>query len=70
MKATEVDPDGERFAAKTTVLEELIEHHVAEEEKEMFQVAERLGGERLADLGAEMEAAFDPQPAKFAAGAR
>jgi hemerythrin-like domain-containing protein len=65
-----VDPDDERFAAKMTVLEELIEHHVEEEEKEMFQVAEKLGTERLADLGAEMEAAFDPQPAKAAAGGR
>jgi len=69
-----VDPGDERFEAKMTVLEELIEHHVEEEEKELFKVAEKLGAERLTDLGAEMEAAFDePVPltakaAKKAAG--
>lgn len=61
-----VDPDDERFEAKMTVLEELIEHHVEEEEKEMFKIAEKLGAERLTDLGAEMEAAFEPAPAKQA----
>ena len=53
-----------------TVLEELIEHHVEEEEKEMFKVAEKLGAERLTELGAEMKAAFDPQPLKAAGGRR
>jgi hemerythrin-like domain-containing protein len=52
----DVDPEDERFDAKMTVLEELIDHHVDEEEKEMFKVAERLGADRLAELGAEMEA--------------
>lgn len=52
-----VDPENERFEAKMTVLEELIQHHVDEEESEMFQVAEKLGDERLKELGAELEAA-------------
>lgn len=52
----ELDPEDERFEAKMTVLDELIEHHVEEEEKEMFQVAEKLGADRLKELGAEMEA--------------
>ena len=35
-----VDPQDERFEAKMTVLSELIEHHVEEEESEMFKLAE------------------------------
>lgn len=51
-----VDPEDERFEAKMTVLSELIEHHVEEEEKEMFKLAERLGKEELEDLAEEMQA--------------
>jgi len=50
-----VDPEDERFEAKMTVLEELIEHHVEEEEKEMFKAAEKLGDDRLRVLGEQME---------------
>ena len=50
-----VDLEDELFEARMTVLEELIEHHVEEEEKEMFKVAEKLGDERLRTLGEEME---------------
>jgi hypothetical protein len=50
-----VDPEDERFEAKMTVLSELVEHHVEEEEKEMFKLAERLGKEELQDLGEQME---------------
>jgi len=59
-----VDPKDERFEAKMTVLEELIEHHVEEEEKELFKLAEKLGAERLAELGEEMKAAFESQVGK------
>ena len=52
----QVDPEDERFEAKMTVLEELIDHHVEEEEKEMFKAAEKLGAERLNELGEEMAA--------------
>jgi hypothetical protein len=55
----DVDVDDERFEAKVTVLDELIEHHVEEEEKEMFKIAEKLGVERLAELGSEMASAAD-----------
>jgi hypothetical protein len=53
----ELDPGNERFEAKMTVLDELVQHHVEEEEKEMFALAEKLGDERLKELGAELEAA-------------
>jgi hypothetical protein len=55
----DVDLEDERFEAKMTVLEELIEHHVEEEEKEMFKSAEKLGKGRLEELGAEMESGVE-----------
>ena len=51
-----VDPEDERFAAKMTVLSELVEHHADEEEDEMFPLAQKkLGKERLQQLGEQME---------------
>ena len=50
-----VDYSAENFTAKMTVLKELIEHHVEEEEEEMFPDAEkRIAADRLEELGAEM----------------
>jgi iron-sulfur cluster repair protein YtfE (RIC family) len=66
-----VDPEGERFEAKMTVLEELIEHHVGEEEKEMFKLAQKLGKDGLRALGermmGELPAEERPQPRRRAA---
>jgi len=49
-----VDLDDERFSAKMTVMSELVQHHVQEEEKEMFKVARKLGKDELAELGEQM----------------
>jgi hemerythrin superfamily protein len=51
-----VDPEDERFHAKMTVLKELIEHHVEEEEDEMFKLAKKIDKEELDALGERMAA--------------
>ena len=52
----EVDASADNFEAKMTVLQEIVEHHVEEEEEEMFPAAERkLGKERLEQLAEEMQ---------------
>ncbi len=49
--------EDEEFDAKMTVLQENVEHHVQEEEGEMFpKVEEQLGQERLQELGGQMQA--------------
>ena len=51
-----VDPEDERFAAKMTVLSELVLHHAEEEEEELFPLCEKkLGRERLQQLGEQMQ---------------
>ncbi len=48
--------DTEQWAAKLKVLKENVEHHVEEEEGEMFQKArEVLSEEQINQLGAQME---------------
>lgn len=54
------DPQDPTFQAKVVTLKELIEHHVEEEEEELFPKVEKaLGAERLNALGAKMSSAFD-----------
>lgn len=47
----------EKFESKATVLKESVEHHAAEEEKDLFPEAEKeFDDDRLRELGGEMEA--------------
>jgi hemerythrin superfamily protein len=55
MELSAMSPDAERFDAKTTVLIENVNHHIAEEEQEWFpKVRQGLGRKQLAALGAQM----------------
>lgn len=47
--------EGEVFDAKVTVLEEMLKHHMEEEEGEMFPKAEKELKDQLEELGAEIE---------------
>jgi hemerythrin-like domain-containing protein len=50
----------ETWTAKFTVMKENLEHHIEEEEQDMFEKARRaLGDEELADLGERMAARRD-----------
>jgi hemerythrin-like domain-containing protein len=58
-------PSGDSFMAKVTTLKELIEHHVEEEEKELFPVVEKkMEDARLEALGKEMRVAFEAAVAR------
>jgi hemerythrin-like domain-containing protein len=50
-----LDPKDERYDAKFTVLMENIEHHIEEEEGELFPDAEEVLGDALDDLGPQMQ---------------
>ena len=53
-------PQDDTFKAKVTTLKELIEHHVDEEEDELFPAVEKAAGDDvLNDLGKRMKVMFD-----------
>jgi len=55
MELDAMQPDAERFDAKTMVLIENVRHHIEEEEDEWFpQVREGLGRKKLQEIGEEM----------------
>jgi iron-sulfur cluster repair protein YtfE (RIC family) len=54
------DPKDPSFKAHVTATKELIDHHVEEEEEDLFpKVEKKLGAERLDALGAAMKTRFD-----------
>lgn len=53
-------PDSPSFKARVVAAKELIEHHVKEEEEDLFpKVEKKLGEQRLNELGKQMKARFD-----------
>lgn len=54
------DPRADEFKARVSALRDLIQHHVVEEEKELFpQVEKAMDEERLLELGTRMKQRFD-----------
>ena len=54
------DPDQEAFSARVVTLKELLQHHIEEEEEELFpKVEKKLDAARLDELGAQMKERFD-----------
>lgn len=52
----DTDPGADEFAAKAKVLKDIIEHHMEEEENEMFPKAKKLlGRTELIELGEQLE---------------
>jgi hypothetical protein len=56
----EMEPADENFGAKMVVLQENVEHHVEEEETELFKLVKKvLDDDQLLALGIQMKAEFD-----------
>ncbi|WP_277758147.1 hemerythrin domain-containing protein [Pseudomonas sp. A34-9] len=63
------DPGTPEFSGRVKVVKELLEHHIEEEETEMFPQAKKLlGKEKLEELGAQMEAMKASYKKEMAAG--
>ena len=58
-----MSPEDDEFDAKVTVLKEVVEHHVEEEEQEWFpKVRDAIGRNDLTELGERMDAAKADAP--------
>jgi hemerythrin-like domain-containing protein len=65
MELAGMDPDDERFRAKTMVLIENVRHHIEEEEQDWFpKVREGLGRKNLQAIGAELARTKEKAPRK------
>ena len=54
--AMELDPSDEQFEAKVTTLQEQVDHHVEEEEGDLFKkVKKAMDADELEALGTQME---------------
>lgn len=63
MELSAMSADAERFDAKTTVLIEIVSHHIEEEEQEWFpKVRAGLSRKQLQELGARIEQARGKAP--------
>jgi hemerythrin-like domain-containing protein len=57
---TQVPYDDERWGAKLTVMKENVEHHIEEEEDQMFKQARQVfGSDELEELGSRMQSRKD-----------
>lgn len=64
-KIKRTDSSDESYMAKVTVLKEVVEHHVKEEEKEYFpELRKTFSKDHLEELGATMKAKFDALEAR------
>lgn len=60
-----MEPDSERYEAKVAVLKEVVEHHIHEEEEQLFPLAQKkLTKNELADLGEQIEAKKKTAPTR------
>lgn len=65
----QTDPGTPEFSGRVKVVKELLEHHIEEEETEMFPQAKKLMGKaKLDELGAQMEAMKASYKKEMAAG--
>ncbi|MET1080008.1 MAG: hemerythrin domain-containing protein [Pseudomonas sp.] len=65
------DPSAPEFAGRVKVVKELLEHHIEEEETEMFPHARKLLGKaKLDELGAQMEALKAQRKKEISAAAK
>jgi hemerythrin superfamily protein len=65
MELAAMDPDDERFDAKTAVLIESVTHHIEEEERDWFpKVRQGLGRKQLQEIGARLVELREKAPRK------